>query len=250
VILPNALLLITLMALVWFLKGDLLGYRRIKRLPDTASRQKTYLLWIAKAAIAFVLPAIVGLALLGRLDALTTVPPEFADLRTLLPSFEGDSRAFVLGMMGGGALVGLVIGTFLATRRNWRVLKPIGNVGSLLPRNRAETANAAAMSIAAGVAEELAFRLFLPLLLALIGGSAIVAFGISLALFGAMHRYQGWAGVIATTIVGGLMTAIYLMTGSLWLAMLLHALIDLNALVVRPIVTGAWHVSSSSASRS
>lgn len=242
-ILPNILLLVTLMALVWFLKGDLLGYRQIKRLPDTISRQKTYRLWIAKAAIAFVLPAIVGLAVLGRLDALATVPPEFDDLRTLLPSFEGDSQAFVFGMMGGGALAGLAIGAFLATRRNWRVLKPIGNVGSLLPRNRPEIAHAAAMSIAAGVAEELVFRLFLPLLIVLVSGNAIVAFGIALGLFGAMHRYQGWAGVIATTVVGALMTTIYLMTGALWLAMALHALIDLNSLVLRPMLTGAWRAA-------
>ncbi|WP_380783772.1 CPBP family intramembrane glutamic endopeptidase [Sphingomonas sp. R86520] len=242
-ILPNALLLVTLMALLWFLKGDLLGYRLLKRLPDTASRQKTYRLWIAKAAIAFVLPAIVGLAVMGRLDALVTVPPEFNDLRIWLPSFEGDSRAFVLGMMGGGALAGLLIGAFLATRRNWRVLKPIGNVGSLLPRNRPEIAHAAAMSVAAGITEELAFRLFLPLLIALITGNAFVAFGMAVAAFGAMHLYQGWAGVIATTLVGGLMAAVYLMTGSLWLAMALHALIDLNALVVRPMLAGAWRAA-------
>ncbi|HXH15234.1 MAG TPA: CPBP family intramembrane glutamic endopeptidase [Sphingomonas sp.] len=242
-ILPNALLLVAIMAIVWFLKGDLLGYRRLKRLSDTASRQKTYRLWIAKAAIAFALPALIGLALLGRLDALLTVPPEFAALQELLPNFGGDSRAFVCGMMGGGALAGLVIGAFLATRRTWRILKPIGNVGSLLPRNRPEIAHAAAMAIAAGVTEELAFRLFLPLLIALVTGNALVAFGVAVAAFGALHLYQGWAGVIATTIVGALMAAVYLMTGSLVLAMALHALIDLNSLVVRPMLTGAWRAA-------
>jgi membrane protease YdiL (CAAX protease family) len=242
-ILPNALLLVTFMALLWFLKGDLLGYRRIKRLSDTASRQKTYRLWIAKAVIAFVLPAVVGLALLGRVDALATVPPEFDHLRSVLPSFAGDSRLFVLGMMGGGALAGLLIGALLATRRNWRVLKPIGNVGSLLPRNRPEIAHAAAMSVAAGVAEELAFRLFLPLMIALVTGNAFVAFGMAVAAFGAMHLYQGPAGVIATTLVGALMAAVYLMTGSLWLAMGLHALIDLNSLVLRPTLAGAWRAA-------
>jgi len=242
-ILPNALLLVTIMSLVWFLKGDLLGYRRTKRLPDTASRQKTYRLWIAKAAIAFVLPAVIGLALLGRLDALVTVPPEFDALRTLLPSFEGDSRAELLGMIGGSALGGLIIGAVLATRRNWRILKTIGNVGSLLPRNRPEIVHAAAMSIAAGISEELAFRLFLPLLVALVSGSAFVAFGVAVAAFGAMHLYQGRAGVIATTLVGALMAAVYLMTGELWLAMVLHALIDLNSLVLRPMLTGAWRAA-------
>ncbi len=242
-ILPNALLLVMIMGLVWFLKGDLLGYRRIKRLSDTASRQKTYRLWIAKAAIGFVLPAVMGLALLGRLGALVTVPPEFDALRTLLPSFEGDSRAELLGMIGGSALGGLIIGAVLATRGNWRILKTIGNVGSLLPRNRPEIAHAAAMSIAAGISEELAFRLFLPLLVALVSGSAFVAFGVAVAAFGAMHLYQGRAGVIATTLVGALMAAIYLMTGELWLAMLLHALIDLNSLVLRPMLTGAWRAA-------
>ncbi|MEG3172976.1 CPBP family intramembrane glutamic endopeptidase [Sphingomonas sp. ZB1N12] len=242
-ILPNALLLATLMSLVWFLKGDLLGYRRIKRLPDTASRQKTYRLWIAKAAIAFVLPAIIGLALLGRLDAIVTAPREFDALRSLLPSLAGDSRAELLGMIGGSALGGLVIGAVLATRRNWRILKTIGNVGSLLPRNRPEIMHAAAMSIAAGISEELAFRLFLPLLVALVSGNAFVAFGVAIAAFGAMHLYQGRAGVIATTLVGALMAAIYLMTGELWLAMLLHALIDLNSLALRPALTGAWRAA-------
>ncbi|MBC3942170.1 CPBP family intramembrane glutamic endopeptidase [Sphingomonas albertensis] len=231
------------MSLVWFLKGDLLGYRRIKRLPDTASRQKTYRLWIAKAAIAFVLPAIIGLALLDRLDAIVTVPPEFDVLRSLLPSLAGDSRAELLGMIGGSALGGLVIGAVLATRRNWRILKTIGNVGSLLPRNRPEIMHAAAMSIAAGISEELAFRLFLPLLGALVTGNAFVAFAVAIAAFGAMHLYQGRAGVIATTLVGALMAAIYLMTGELWLAMLLHALIDLNSLALRPALTGAWRAA-------
>ena len=242
-ILPNVLLLVTIMSLFWFLKGDLLGYRRIKRLSDTGSRQKIYRLWIAKAAIAFVLPAVIGLALLGRLDALVTVPPEFDALRTLLPSFEGDSRAELLGMIGGSALGGLIVGAVLATRGNWRILKTIGNVGSLLPRNRPEIAHAAAMSIVAGISEELAFRLFLPLLVALVSGSAFVAFGVAVAAFGAMHLYQGRAGVIATTLVGALMAAVYLMTGELWLAMVLHALIDLNSLVLRPMLTGAWRAA-------
>lgn len=242
-ILPNALLLASLMALLWFLKGDLLGYRRIKRLPDTASRQKTYRLWIGKAAIAFVLPAVIGLALLGRLDAFVIAPPEFDAIRRLLPSLAGDSRAEMLGLIGGSALGGLVIGTVLATRRNWRILKTIGNVGSLFPRNRPEIAHAAAMAIAAGVSEELAFRLFLPLLIALVTGNAFVAFGVAIAVFGAMHRYQGQVGVIATSLVGALMAAIYLMTGELWLAMLLHALIDLNSLALRPALTGAWRAA-------
>ena len=146
-------------------------------------------------------------------------------------------------LRGEQAAYGGGLGAVLATRGNWRILKTIGNVGSLFPRNRPEIVHAAAMSIAAGVSEELAFRLFLPLLVALVSGSAFVAFGVAVAAFGAMHLYQGRAGVIATTLVGALMAAVYLMTGELWLAMVLHALIDLNSLVLRPMLTGAWRAA-------
>ena len=79
-------------------------------------------------------------------------------------------------------------------------------------------------------------------------GSAWLGFGVGVALFGAAHRYQGWTGILATAGVGMLMTIVYLATGSLAAAMLLHALIDLNAVVVRPIVSG--RLSSSAATPS
>ena len=45
------------------------------------------------------------------------------------------------------------------------------------------------------------------------------------------------------------MTALYLMTGALWVVMLIHVVIDLNGLVLRPIMAGALRVSPSDASR-
>ncbi len=241
---PLILLLAALAAIVWFLKGDLGEYRRFKTLSDTASRQRRYRLWIGKAALAFAAPALIGLALLGRLGALATLPAEFAAARALLPEFTGGPSAFLTGMLGGAAIGGLVVGILAATRRKQGLPEPVGDVGALIPRNRPEMVHAAALSVAAGVTEELAFRLYIPLLIALVTGSALLAFALATLIFGAMHLYQGWKGVAATTVVGLVMTALYLMTGALWLAMLLHALIDLNGLVVRP-----W-LSSSSASRS
>lgn len=241
--LAAALLVIALGGLVWFMKGDLGEYRRFKALSDTISRQRRYRLWIAKAIIAFAAPALVGLALLGRLDALVVIPPEFAAVRALLPRFDGDTSGFLGGLLGGAAVGGLVVGVLVAVRGRQRLPKPLGNIGSLIPRNRPEIAHTAALSLAAGVTEELAFRLFLPLLIAVVTGNALLAFAVALTLFGAMHLYQGWIGVVATTCVGLLMTAVYAMTGSLWIAMLLHTLIDLNGLVVRPILAGAWRAT-------
>lgn len=236
---PSFLLVLAVVAIAWFLKGDLGDYRRFRTLPDTASRRHRYRLWIAKAAIAFALPALVGLALLGRLGALIAPPREFAPVRALVPLLD-DPGAFFAGMLGGAAIGGLAVGIALARRRTRGLPRPLGDIGTLMPRNRPEIADAAAMGVAAGITEELAFRLYLPLLLTLVTGNAILAFAAAILLFGAMHRYQGWRGVVATTIVGLLMATVYLMTGALWLAMLLHALIDLNGLVVRPILGGAW----------
>jgi len=99
------------------------------------------------------------------------------------------------------------------------------------------------VALAAGVTEEPFFRLLLPLLIAIVTGSAAAGFVLSLILFGAMHRYQGWRGMIATTVFGGVMTGVYLVSGALWLVIALHVLIDLNGLVLWPAL------SSSAASR-
>ena len=64
-------------------------------------------------------------------------------------------------------------------------------------------------------------------------------------LFGYAHRYQGWRGMAATTIVGSVLTMIYLVSGRLWVAMLVHAAIDLNGLVLRPMLAGRWLASPS-----
>jgi membrane protease YdiL (CAAX protease family) len=49
-----------------------------------------------------------------------------------------------------------------------------------------------------------------------------------------VHVYQGWIGVVATTVLGLVFTGLYLATGALALPVALHAAIDLMALVVRP----------------
>ena len=248
-LLAALLLAATAAALVWFVKGDIVEWRLFQRLVDTGARQDRYRRWCLKQWLAFVVPSLVGLALLGRLDAVVTMPSGFAPVAARLPVLDGST---VLPLIVGGT-IGVVIGAALAAvamliRRRRGVTSPnppltLGNVSSLLPRNREELAWSAVLSVSAGVTEELAFRLFLPLLLVLVGLPALLAFAIAAAVFGGMHLYQGWVGVVATTVIGGLMTAAYLMSGALWVAMLLHALLDLNGLVLRPLLTGAWRAA-------
>lgn len=230
------LLLAALGGIWWFQKGDLGEYRRFSALNDGHSRRMRFRLWLVRSALAFLLPVLVGLVLLGRTDALLMMPGEFAAVASIMPPIFDSGEAMQV-MLIGGAIGGLAVGAVLARVRK---RKPLGNISALLPRERREVKYAAALSIMAGVTEEAFFRLYLPLLVAMATGQAGIGFIASLILFGAMHRYQGWVGVIATTALGAVMTGLYLMTGSLWVVMLVHVLVDLNGLVVTPVLGGVW----------
>jgi uncharacterized protein len=64
------------------------------------------------------------------------------------------------------------------------------------------------------------------------------AFVISTIIFGANHFYQGVSGVIQTTVLGAVFGLIYLWTGSLLIPMIVHALVDLRALLLLMGVNG------------
>src|SRR3546814_10584207 len=73
--------------------------------------------------------------------------------------------------------------------------------------------HAAASALAAGITEELYFRLLLPLTIALVTGNALVGFAVATLLFGLAHRYQRWRGVLATSAVGAVLAFVYLASG-------------------------------------
>ena len=234
----GALLLAQLAAIWWFLKGDIARLRPFRYL---RAPERRYWRWCVKDLLVFGLPPLIGLALLGRLDAPLVLAPEFATARGLLPHVGPQA----LRAMAGSAALGLVGGTLIVAvvsrvRRSRKVFGTLGDISALVPHHSGELGAAAILSLSAGVTEELAFRLFLPLLLALVTGSAVAAFGLAALIFGGMHVYQGWVGVVATTVVGLALTAVYLVTGLLWVAMVIHIVIDLNGLVVRPLLTGGW----------
>jgi hypothetical protein len=95
----------------------------------------------------------------------------------------------------------------------------------VLPHTPAERAGFTWLSLTAGVCEELIAR-----------GWLIAFFGAwmapwwaalaSSALFGLGHSYQGFGGGVKAGVTGMVMAAIYLLTGSLLPAMIVHALID------------------------
>lgn len=194
--------------------------------------------------LLFALPTAIGLTLLGRWDAFPTLPIEFWTSALRIGAFDpgaGIDKAVAVEF-ALVPLIGVVLGVALALRRQRRGRRPpqskrFGDFSVLVPLNRRDLVMAGGVSLAAGVCEELFFRLLLPLLLAAFVGGEI-AFILSLLMFGLVHIYQGWKGVVATAFVGLLLTWIYLLSGSLLVAIWVHVVIDLNGLVIRPALRG------------
>jgi len=99
---------------------------------------------------------------------------------------------------------------------------------SLVPASGAEYRYFVAVAISAGIWEELLFRGFLIAWFAHwigpIGGVLAAA-----AAFGVAHLYQGPSGVAKTGVAGLIGGFLYLLTGSLWIPMVLHTAVDLHA---------------------
>lgn len=231
-----ALVTVHLAAILW--RGHTFRVR-IGGATRSHGRAATLRGWAMGVAISFGLPAIIGLALLGEAWwrdqpplALRPLSDTLHDAGLMMPL-----TPLLIGMAGGTVLNAVV--SVWRARRGRRAIQ-IGHFPDVRPTRRRDLLPAIALSLSAGVAEEAFFRLLLPLLIAQVFGSALAGVVVATLAFGAVHRYQGWRGVLATTLVGGILAGVYLATGALWMAMLFHTVIDLNALVVRPIAAGAW----------
>ena len=99
----------------------------------------------------------------------------------------------------------------------------------LLPRTAGERGAFALLALAAGIGEELAFRGYaIKALTPHLGGPWQAATFASLT-FGLLHAYQGPFGMARTALLGFLFAGSFLLTGSLWAAMVTHVLVDLAA---------------------
>jgi uncharacterized protein len=233
----------------WLLLAGLLAaygwYVRGGGVAADSGRIARYRRWMRRAPLAFGASSVAALLVGGRIEALSTLPPQFAGPASLarhLAGFGGDIATLKLAVLGGfagGAFIGLAI-AWWRRRRGKRQLMA-GNLNAILPRTGGELVWSSALAIVAGVIEELFFRLALPLFTALATGSAEVGFALSLAAFAYAHHYQGWIGMLAATVAGAMLTILYLATQSLGFAMLVHALLNLNGLVVRPALIGPPH---------
>lgn len=222
------------------IRKDRREYARFRRYRSTTRRQAMMRRWLIESAALFggssVIVLLLTWPLVGPLLAATQALPPIAWLRDALAG--GLGIVMLIGAGLGVALLTLV-GVRSARREGGIVM--LGDIAALLPRNRPELGWGAALSVNAGVVEEALFRLALPALLVVVTGEPVSAFLLAALVFGALHAYQGWVGVLATGVVGLLFTALYVVSGSIGLAMLVHALFDLRTLVVIPVTVYRVH---------
>jgi membrane protease YdiL (CAAX protease family) len=211
-------------------------YRRFKKLKTTRERQLVFGKWLRES---FLVNGGVAVAVL--LASWNFIEPASRSALTSPPVHWLHST--LTGGLGAGVAIGtavafvvvLVLPMFLL-RRQVSELPAIGDVGALLPRTRAELKYGAGLSLNAGLVEELLFRLGMPALLFGITGNGVVAFVVASVLFGLLHIYQKFWGVLGATVLGLLFSLLYLLTGSIWVVIVVHAVVDLRSLVLLPLV--------------
>jgi membrane protease YdiL (CAAX protease family) len=198
------------------------GMRRLRGLgPAEAARERPRL-WLRGLASQWAL-----VALLAALWVSHRRP--FASLGLGSPAPWG-----LAGVGLGLALIALMVAAQrrqVASRPELaaRVRDRLASVSALMPHDRAEFPGFVSLAITAGVCEELLFRGFVSWVLACVLPAFWMAALGQAILFGLAHAYQGPRGVLATAAVGVFMAGIVWVTGSLWAAMLVHALMDINA---------------------
>lgn len=192
---------------------------------DTEARVRMYRLTMVLAWSAAGAALVVMLAGGLSLEEIGFTWPAVGTLSRFAPLILG-------GLLGlaGGAVAGVV-----ASRRG-RPVPFAGDVDVLLPRGSVQRNWYTAVALTAGVTEEVFYRaLALLFLLQVLPGDATwPAIAVAAVMFGLGHAYQGLAGVAGTAVLAALFGILFLGTGSLLPGMVLHALVDLRALLLRP----------------
>ena len=147
----------------------------------------------------------------------------------LLPRADGwQWLALVLGLGAAGLLVAQMNMVVRSEERLDEVRARMGDLELLAPRGAREIRAFDRLSITAGVCEEILYRGVLLAVLAQAAGTwpAVV---LSSLVFGLGHLYQGALGVAKTSGMGFVLALLAVLSGSLYVPMVLHATVDLTS---------------------
>jgi membrane protease YdiL (CAAX protease family) len=105
-------------------------------------------------------------------------------------------------------------------------VQALGTLRYILPQNSADLRMFNKVSITAGIVEEFLYRGFTFWYLAqFLPVWAVVV--VSSVVFGLGHSYQGIGGMIRVTLIGLAFGLFYVWTGSIWLPMIAHVILDI-----------------------
>jgi len=97
------------------------------------------------------------------------------------------------------------------------------------PTNRRERTMWVALSLSAGFGEELVWRGVLPALIAAVSGSVVAGITLSVLSFALAHAIQGFRSVLAIAAIAAAFHALVFVSGSLYVAMVVHFVYDVVA---------------------
>lgn len=154
----------------------------------------------------------------------------------------------LLGRQFPGPAAWLIAGAYLAfftfrLRRAWPKLSPERRERArlLLPDHPSLMRRWVVISALAGITEECAYRGLTFRILTANHGSVPLALLLCIVSFGVAHMTQGWRGFVATSLIAALMHAVVFLTGSLYLAIVIHAAYDLIVgIIAMPILYQDW----------
>jgi uncharacterized protein len=143
-----------------------------------------------------------------------------------------DSSAGALALAAAG-LIGalLLLQSAVVARRpetHERVRAAMRSSIEAVPVQRSDLTGFVALSLTAGVCEEILFRGVLPWYLAGYLGQW-GAHGAAVVVFGAAHLFLGAGGAVRALLTGAVLAALYLWSGSLVPSIVLHALVDISS---------------------
>jgi hypothetical protein len=207
------------LAVLFPVRAALFGYRRlVHAAPDEVPRVR---LWLYQQGIA--------IQWLLTITCLALWAWQRRPWETL-----GVAPKLTWPLLGLGAAFAVLVIVVIRQRRDAiaddetlaKVRHQVRALERMLPRSDREMRWFTWLSITAGICEEILYRgyliwyldAWLPIL---------PAVAIASAIFGLGHAYQGRRGIALTTAVGLVMSAVYLVSGSLVLCAVMHALMDI-----------------------
>ena len=207
--LPGALLLISLLVILVIapLTSALAARRAI---PEGRAKHARY------ARTMLILWSITALALYAlRLRGQTA-----ADVGLVAPQLPWAASGLALAMVASTA--------FSTLRRapDPRFANYYERVRRVIPLTPADWAWFVPVAISAGICEEFLYRGYALRTIERLSGQLWLGVLLSTAAFGLAHAYQGWRGVVGTSVLGLFFSFVYLATGSLYPCMLAHVVQD------------------------